>query len=95
MHNQGFNASGLSGFNYGSIASRVYRKKEPSTDQLMEGLGSKIETIPLPYEAGQPPSISIQDLKVVTSYSWLDATTPTILVPGTFLYALGNHYILS
>ena len=86
MHNRSFNTSSGSKWNQGgtyeSHAKRPYKRHESSTKQLLEGLESKVATIPVPSEAGQSSPVSIQGLKVVASYNWLDATTPTIIVPG-------------
>ena len=84
MYNRNFNTSrGSRGYRRGTYGSHPhYEKKEPSAEQLMKGLESKVETIPVPSEAGQSSPVSIQGLKAVASYNWLDATTPTIIVPG-------------
>jgi hypothetical protein len=65
---------------------RAYERKDPSLDQLMKGLGSEVETIPVPSAAGQSSPVSIKSLEAIASYSWLEATTPTIIVPGTPLH---------
>ena len=48
----------------------------------MVGLGDKIASVPVPSEAAALNSVSIQGLKAVASYSWLEAATATIVVPG-------------
>ncbi|KAF8498004.1 hypothetical protein JB92DRAFT_2985577 [Gautieria morchelliformis] len=87
MRNQGFNTSRMpsrrSRGGYVTSTSRPYERKEPSLDQLMKGLGIEIETIPVPSAAGQSSPVSIKSLEALASYSWLEAATPTIIVPGS------------
>jgi hypothetical protein len=80
------------------LPSRPYGPKQFAPDQLMKGLGSEIDSIPMPSDAGQSSPVSIQDLKAVASYSWLAASTATIVVPGTYpvlnLYCSANPVFL-
>ncbi|KAF8580649.1 hypothetical protein K439DRAFT_1415180 [Ramaria rubella] len=88
MYNQNFNASRRYSGNRGNFTrqprSGAYERKEPSLEQLLGGLGSKIEAIKVPLSgAGGSDVVSIEDFKAVASYSWTDDSSPTIIVPGS------------
>lgn len=89
MYGRNFNAPRSSrgsrggSFSYNPNQGRSYQKKEPSVEQLMKGLSSEIETIPAPSsDAGNSNAVSIEGFEAVASYSWLDSSVPTVIVPG-------------
>lgn len=68
-------------FNHGSLGPER---------NILSGLSSDpLKTIPIPNVNAVDDTVAIDDLKLLASYNWVkDAESPTIIVPGTYIYSL-------
>lgn len=52
----------------------------------MDGLlPDPLQTIPKPQDISGEPNAEISDVQYLASYNWIEAKTPTIVVPGELL----------
>jgi hypothetical protein len=56
----------------------------PPEADIKQGLdiSKVIETIAVPADPATPKGVSIENVKYVASYNWVDTEKPTIIVPG-------------
>ncbi|KAF9223146.1 hypothetical protein BS17DRAFT_782437 [Gyrodon lividus] len=71
------------------MAYRQYRQTKPTYSDppvdlafLLKDLGEPIKTFSCP-SAVTADVVQLKDFKAISSYSWIDAATPTIAVPGS------------
>jgi len=58
----------------------------PTTKFNKKGLTKQLKVF-TPASASASDTLQITDVQAIASYSWLNTTTPTIAVPGEYLYA--------
>jgi hypothetical protein len=83
----GFSGRGERGERGGRGRARKWQE-QPKPDLLKHPLGELLTTIAntdLEEEGGTETAATVTGCKYVSSYNWLNETTPTILVPGTHL----------
>jgi hypothetical protein len=61
----------------------------PPEANMKKGLDTSkaIETIPAPRRPSALEDIPIENVQYVASYNWVDTEQPTIIVPGTSVFA--------
>jgi hypothetical protein len=69
------------------------RRKTPARRTINEDLRLDEAPVVIPRptdsdESGTAPTIGIEQVQPVGSYSWIKTSFPTILVPGEFLYLI-------
>ena len=68
-----------------------FKYKYPvSAAKLVEGLGESDGTISKPL--GQSTPVEMENFEALSSYNWIESTTPTIVVPGASTLSL-KHLI--